>query len=184
MRYFSEDEINKFSRKYRRNKVKQDTYRTYINDLNEKKIGFEEIWTRGMKITRQVYGFMKKDDRDYLNKPFSDLVSSLIREYVLYPDSIIENFNKMEGHSPKDRFFNATSKVYEIRTSKFMNKYGSREFKFNGEKHSLNEWMQIYKSRGISREEMNEIIKQFKAHDDEFLSQTYKGRNYEQKSSL
>lgn len=184
MRYFSETEIAKNVKKYRRNKIKAQAYEEYVNELNEKNQEFEETWARGMKIARQVFGFTKKTDKDYLNQPFSKLVSGFIREYLLFPDSIMETFNKTEGKSPKERFFNATSKIYQIRTTKFMTKYGDRNVKFNNETHTLKEWLEIYKIRGITKDEMNEIIKFFKDHDDEFLSQTYKSRDYEHRQSI
>lgn len=183
-------EIEETVKKYRHNEEKQQAFREVINsdglkisnkDRNRTE-AFERIWNSAVTLTRKRYSFGRYKD---LESPFSAVVRKFVKENTFYKSSILGNFMESTGKNIDEIFADAEKKTFKDRTENFMNKYGDEEAEDNrGVRKSLNEWFNDYISGNISKEKLSWIIQEFKEENEEFLSNDYKGKNFESAEAI
>ena len=144
-----------------RNKLKQSAFESYERNPNKTTDLFENMWGKSMKTARKLYNFGK-------NKEFRNISKQarvFFQDDLFYGDREL-TFNKalenVKASEMKEVFADTEKEIYMKRTKTFIENNGENEFEYNGEEKTLEEWMEDYNSGEISKEEMNDIIKQYK----------------------
>lgn len=186
--FLSKTEIEKASKKYRRNPYVKETFEMYINNPNLKinkrsdknRIdAFERILGKARTITRRITAF----GRYKTGYQFSEFMTMLVKEDILYRSSFLNSFEKAKGKDIAERFTNSEKLNFFGRTKEFRKKYGDEMMQYGNENKPLKQYFEDYKKGKISQERLNFIIYDFKDLNPEYLSQDYKANNYESKEA-
>lgn len=184
----TQTEIEKQSKKYKRNPEKQKAFEKVVNSKflktkntdNNRIETFERLWKEATTLTRKTRSFGK--NKNYLS--FSENVGLLVTENTFYKSSVLENFISANGKNITEKLENAERKTYEERTDVFFAKYGTEEITYKDETKTLNEFFEDYQNGKISKEVMNDIIAEFESSNEEYLSVDYSYKNNESTQSL
>lgn len=145
-----------------RSKYKQSAYESYDRaEQNLKQKDFEILWKESSRSARKLYGFGKR-------KQFKNIGENarIFFQDELYYSGTGVTFNRVllnaNQKNIEDVYADTEKEIYALRTKEFFRKLGEEDFKYNDEKKTLNDWFRDYQNDKITKEEMNDIIKQFK----------------------
>lgn len=142
-----------------KNPYKQKAFEEFVGKNKHDLEQFNIIWKRSVKNARRIYGFGK-------HKGFKDISKNaevFAVDEIRYKGGSINNLiETAEGNDYYEKFENTEKTIYEKRTQEFFNVNGSDTMKYGNEEKTMNEWFEDYKNGKISKETMNEIIKEYK----------------------
>lgn len=160
------------TKNYIRNPEKRELFKEIINSIflktkrNESRItAFNKLWRKSQRVARIIYGGTKDISQR------SKIAANFVRENTYYRSSFLQNFSYSKKVDIETSIHNAEFKTFSERLSKFLTKYGDVKIQNSygklisiseGSGLTLNDYMEKYKNREISKEEMSAIIKNFK----------------------
>lgn len=159
----------KFIPKKFKNEFKQSAFESYTKNKNRVDEEFKIIWKRSMRTARRLY---MATGLNPAYKNLSARASVFFHEDLYYSNTGFTINKIMEESSGKSvmELFDETEKIiYNKRTENFINKHGEQEFYYEGYKKTLKEWLKDYNEDKITKEDMNEIIKQYKEQNPDKL---------------
>lgn len=179
--FLSNEEIEKYKKIYK-NEEKFSSFKNVVNTsylvektgIKNRVEAFEKVWNDAKHLVKRRYSFGRNDT----NKSFNEITKMFVSEYVFYESSVLKNFENEEGKL-LERFEKTEKKTYGDRTEALFEKYGDEIFYGK----QFREYLQDYLDGKISKEELNDIIQEFKDTNNAFLEnqgdESYKRNGFE-----
>lgn len=150
-------------------------YKTIKPEFQKKLNRYDKIWEKAERIAEQEYS------KKMTNKTMSQIVRDFVDEFYSYQGSILKSFRNLKTRTFEENLARAKELRVKGRLKQFLNDFGNETFtfdyEFNGksiqEELTLRKWIDRYLDHRITKEELWQIIDNFKESNDFYLKEFY-----------
>lgn len=150
-------------------------YKVIKPEFQRKINRYDKIWDKAEMIAERVYNEVKT------NKTLSQITREFVEEFYSYQGSILKSFRNLKTRTFEENFERAKELRIKERLKTFLKDFGEETFEFeyeyNGkiikEDLELNFWIKRYLDHKISKNQLFDIIKEFKETNKDYLIEFY-----------
>lgn len=152
----------------------------YINPTREyeRKIQrFDDLYDRATRIAEYIY-------KVKTNQTLEEIRADLMREFYSFKGSILKSFRNLKTRTFEENVERAKQLRVKHRLKDFLNKWGHDEFTYDGDTHTIQNWVKMYLDGKIDSEKLFEIIKAYQDLNPDYDPSVYKGRNHDSSQAI